>query len=502
MSGKPLRILVVENREDDAELMMERLRRDGFEPIWRRVDTPEALLAALRDEPWHMVLCDFVMPRFSGADALRIFKEEGLDLPFIIVSGSIEDEAAVESMKAGAHDFFRKDKLARLAAAIDRELREAQVRRERARATAALQEVQELHRRTLESIKDYAIFASDLEGRVTTWNPGVERVLGYPGPSFIGLPFARLFTPEDLEAGLPGRELARAQEDERFDGEEWRVRQDGTRIWVEVSLTPLLDEAGTPRGYAHVVRDISERKRLIDELRVAVQARDEFLSIASHELRTPLTSLRLQLQSMEPLVAGVVRKVPDAARLASKLSAVLRHTGRIKDLVEALLDVSRIKSGRLELRRESLDVTEVVREVVSHLEAVRAASETELRIHAPGGAIMGEFDRLRLEAVVTNLLSNALKFGRGQPVDIVVGQDEDTVCLAVRDTGIGINPENHSRIFERFERAVPESHYGGFGVGLWIVRRVVEAHGGSVQVESRVGCGTTVRVVLPRRARP
>jgi len=496
VSGQPIRVLVVENHEDDAELMVEQLRKQGFEPEWQRVERADDMRQALEKRPWDIVLSDYVMPRFSGADALIVLKETGLDLPFIIVSGSIGEEVAVQAMKMGAQDFFRKDRMTLLPAAVQRELKEAEVRRERSRAVTALHESESERALVLNSIKDYAIFTIDLAARIQSWNPGVERVKGYRADEFIGMPFSRLFPPEEVASGQPQEEMRQARTQGRYEGEGWRLRKDGSRFWAEVSLTPMLSPRGELRGYTKVTRDISEKKRLIEELRSAVRLRDQFLSIAAHELRTPLTSLKLQLQSLAPLVERVAAPASEPERMTGKLAAIARQVDRLARLIESLLDVSQLSSGQLELRRERLELVELVREVASRMEVSRAMSGCTLNIEGPR-PVGGLFDRLRLEGVITNLLDNAFKFGARKPVDVTVEAREGNAVLTVRDQGIGISEDDQARIFQRFVRAVPETNYGGFGLGLWSVRQVVEAHGGRIQVKSQVGQGAAFVVTLP-----
>jgi PAS domain S-box-containing protein len=496
MSRRHIRVLMVENQEDDAELVIEELRRGGFEPSWRRVETAEAMRKALREQPWDIILSDYIMPRFSGEDALKLLKETRPELPFFIVSGSIGEEVAVHSMKLGAQDFFRKDRLKLLGPAVARELREAEIRRERNLTRAALQEAENQRALIFDSIKDYAIFTLDVEGTITSWNPGVERVKGYKAEEFIGRPFSMLFPPEELARGRPEEELRQAATQGRFEDEGWRVRKDGSRFWAEVSLTPLFDARGNLRGYTKVTRDRSELKRLVEELRAAIRLRDEFLTIASHELKTPLTSLKLQLQGMTLLVTRMAGATPEVARLSHKLQLCNRQIDRMSGLVEHLLDVSQISSGRMVLRRERFDLVELVREILPRFEGLQASSRCPVNLEGPG-PVVGSFDRLRMDNVVTNLLSNAFKFGVGKPVDITVEAREGRALLTVQDRGIGISEADLARIFQRFGRAVPETHYGGFGMGLWISQQVVDAHGGRIDVRSQPGNGATFVVSLP-----
>ena len=222
----------------------------------------------------------------------------------------------------------------------------------------------------------------------------------------------------------------------------------------------------------------------------AVRARDDFLSIASHELRTPLTPLRLQTQVLRRLVAQ--GGTPAREKLSASLDTLDRQTDRLGRLVSDLLDVSRITVGRLTLHRESLDLADVARELVERY-AAASRSRIELRTQTAPGS----WDRTRLEQVVTNLLANAIKYGDGKPIDVVVEPRDGGGAFIVRDRGIGIAPQDADRIFGRFERAISATAYGGLGLGLYIARQIVAAHGGRISVESTPGEGATFTVVLP-----
>nr|BDT38128.1 CHASE domain-containing protein [Myxococcus sp. MH1] len=243
----------------------------------------------------------------------------------------------------------------------------------------------------------------------------------------------------------------------------------------------------------------AEHRRLADEAQAAVRVRDEFLSVAAHELRTPLTSLKLQLQL---LFRQLRQPGPlDAERLERGVETCERQTTRLTKLVDSLLDVARLSSGRMELQLEDVELGELVRELARRFEAEAQAAGVRLEVDAPE-PMTGRWDRLRLEQVLTNLMSNALKYGHGAPVDVRVRGDAELARVEVQDRGIGIAPEDAARVFDRFERAVSSRHYGGLGLGLFITRQLVEAHGGRILLESRPGEGSTFIVHLPRAGPP
>jgi PAS domain S-box-containing protein len=361
----------------------------------------------------------------------------------------------------------------------------------------------ELLRAIVESVRDYAIFALDPAGRIATWNPGAEAIKGWRAEEIIGQHFSVFYPSEDVLAGKPDAELRAAGAYGRFEDEGWRVRRDGSRFWANVIITALRTADGRLRGFAKVTRDFTERRaaeeterRLLAETAArraaqeAVAARDEFLAVAGHELRTPLTALLFHADTLARSAASLP---PEGAARAAK---VARSARRIARLVDELLDVTRITGGRLALEREPTDLAEVARDVVLRNAEPAALAGSPLRLHAPR-PVHGSWDAGRIEQVAEALVANALKYGRGQPVDLRVEVDGATARLVVRDRGIGIAAADQARIFERFERAASARHYGGLGLGLWIVRQIVDAHGGRIGVESAPGAGSTFTVELP-----
>jgi signal transduction histidine kinase len=239
-----------------------------------------------------------------------------------------------------------------------------------------------------------------------------------------------------------------------------------------------------------------ERMQLVEQLQAAVAARNEFLAIAAHELRTPLTPLVLQIQQLKKLVATNDLSTISPAVIQEFVGKLERLVTRFANLVEHLLDSSRLSSGRLRLELVDTDLREVVRDAIDRMAAEIASSGSQIELDLPE-PIVGRWDRLGLEQVVTNLLTNALKYGMRRPITIAAKRAGRCALLTVADRGIGIRHEDIAKIFQPFVRAVPYSSISGFGMGLYIVRQVVDALGAVIRVDSEPGEGCTITVELP-----
>jgi PAS domain S-box-containing protein len=352
---------------------------------------------------------------------------------------------------------------------------------ERNRAHEQLRESEARLDLLVSSIKDYAIFMLTPEGRVATWNAGAEAIKGYTAAEIVTSHIERFYTPEDRAAGLPRRLLAQAAAEGRVENEGWRVRKDGTRFWADVVITALREPSGELRGFGKVTRDLTDRRRTEEErLRLAqaqeaVRLRDEFLSIASHELKTPLTALLLQLEDLQDRIRAL------DPQLERKVERALRSGGRLTDLVETLLDVARIASGRFELRLGDVELGQMIEEVADRMRESAARQGCELIVHVESRPHV-QGDRLRLEQVVVNLLSNAMKYGAGAPIELTARPVAGGAEIVVDDGGPGIAEDDRVRIFDRFERASSMRNYGGLGLGLYVSREILAAHGGTIQV--------------------
>jgi signal transduction histidine kinase len=239
-----------------------------------------------------------------------------------------------------------------------------------------------------------------------------------------------------------------------------------------------------------------ENARLYQLAQEAIELREEFLSVAAHELRTPIAAILLTL-------FGVQRQAQEAKLevLVAKVSHIIQQFDRLTALVDRLLDVSRIRAGKMEIKPEPCDLAKLVRDVAARYSEAATRAGCALTVHTPEAA-PGSWDPVRLEQVLNNLLGNAIKFCAKTPIEVVLTANDSGVALSVRDHGLGIAPERLPHIFERFERGVSARNYGGLGLGLYVSRQIVDAHGGRIDVESAVGQGTTFRVRLPRHPPP
>jgi signal transduction histidine kinase len=270
----------------------------------------------------------------------------------------------------------------------------------------------------------------------------------------------------------------------------WAERHLATDGEVKL-LRALADLISVAMENVQLYQELQKRMR---EAHEAIQARDEFMSVAAHELRTPLTAMLLQLQRLQGLADRSAGKPSSSvSECASRSVAAAR---RFAALVDGLLDASRLTYGRIQLHVEDFDLVETAREVLERFAAAATRARCDLTLEAPS-AVPGRWDRLRIEQVLTNLLSNALKYGPGKPIRVVVERLETGAHVEVRDHGPGIAPEVAGKIFERFGRAGPVSHYAGLGLGLYLARGVIEAHSGTIRFESEPNCGCTFLFDLP-----
>jgi signal transduction histidine kinase len=525
-------VLIVEDSPDDAELMARALRRSGFDPSVHRVDTAPALAAALAARSWHVILADYRMPAFSGHEALAMVQEAGVDIPFILVSGTLGEEMAVAMMKAGAHDFVLKHNLGRLGAAVGRELREAEVRRRRRWADTALEILAESARLSAEGLDVEAIVqraAAVPVPRLADWcivyarqwtalghvravaaTPAidqdalVELADGYPPEREDHDPWlgvaqrARspvlLGTVEDAELARITRDARHAQLLQRLAAHSLMVIPE---IVGERVAGVLVLGARTPGRYGAadlaIASDVGGRVALVLENARLTREREEFISTAVHEIKTPIAVIKTAVQLVQQLSPEEsCRRVPDL------IARLMRQASRLDRLVTEVLEVSRLDLKRLTLVRRSTDLAALVERVVAEMRDISRDHALVIRRNDP---ITLEADPDRIEQVLANLVANAVKYSpAATEVEIESRRTAEEAVVSVRDHGIGIPRDKQPSIFERFFRAhvgTRYEHASSLGVGLYLSREFVNRHGGKIWFESEEGAGSTFAFSLP-----
>ena len=666
MKKRPLHILILEDSPDDAELAVKQLEEEGFSVKWTRVETAKAFQEGLKGEP-DLILADYVVPSFMGIEALKIKQESAPDIPFIITSGKIGEEVAVECMRFGAADYVLKDRLFRLGTVVKRVLEEARVYRERRKAKQALQRrthdlrerIKEIsclynisslvqkdglsleeifedtanlippswqypeiicariiledqtfrtknfketawkqtsnivvggrnagtvevfylkekpesdegpflkqERSMIDSIAEHlgrlverrqiqdellklssavkqspsTAVITDIKGNIEYVNPNFTELTGYTSKEVIGK------NPRILKSGETSRQEYKRLWDTITSGKDWRgefhnKRKDGSLYWEDASISPVKDSEGSIINFVKVAKDVTQRRKaeeklkqyqehleeLVEErtakleevlhnlekemgerkkaeslvreqnerLKELDRMKSEFLSTAAHELRTPLTSI---LGFSEILLK---RKL-DEERQSRFLKIINEESVSLSALINDLLDVSRIESGRgFKIKKAPTYVRKIMLENVDLFKS--QTDKHTFKVNLPSDLVKIELDKDKIDQVMENLLSNAVKFSpQGGKITVFLEQTEGKVKISVSDTGMGIPKKDLPHIFEKFYRADNASTQaiGGTGLGLGIVKYIIESHGGKISVESKLGKGSTFSFTLPTR---
>jgi PAS domain S-box-containing protein len=351
----------------------------------------------------------------------------------------------------------------------------------------ALKESEERFR-TLTAFAPVGIFQTDPEGNCLMVNERWQQMSGLTWEQTKGTGWVNALHPDDR-----GRVAAEWYESARAGKEfqsEYRFQSpSGVVTDMRGAAVALRDENGHVKGYIGTITDVTQLKE-------AIRVRDDFLSIASHELKTPLTSLKLQSQIFRHKLQKGSTSPPTLESFLKLVNSTERQVERLTRLVEDMLDIARIRSGKMNVERTRVDLSALAQEVIERFQLQARAAGSP--IHFEGrDPVAGTWDGYRIEQVLTNLLSNALKYGEGKPIEVRVLQLGERAVITVQDQGCGI-PENiQDRIFQKFERAVSHSNISGLGLGLYIAKQIVDIHGGAIRVSSKPGCGSSFTVELP-----
>jgi len=502
--AKRLQALIVEDSEIDAELLLLELRRGGYDVVPRRVETAAEMRASLEEGGWDIVLSDYSLPTFSALAALEVLKSSGLDIPMIIISGTIGEDIAVHALKAGAADFMPKSRLVRLAPAIERELREYQVRR-RERDGERERSASEARFRAIMETATEGVVAADQDGCVAYANPAAEKMFGWRSDELVGKSLTDLM-PERFQQSPPdGLKEYLTSGVARMVGRTVEVmgrRRDGTEFPIDLSLGTWTLDGKT--HFAGIMRDVTERKKVEAQLLVA----DRMVAVGTlsagvaHEINNPLAAIignvDLAMRDLSDLIddhgelQGLLRiqeelvDARDAADRVRKIVRDLRVFSRGEDEQPGPVDVEHVMESTLRMAWNEIRHRARLVKQYSRVPPVEASEA-------------------RLGQVFLNLIMNAAQAmtedrAATNEIRISTAMQGDRVIVEVSDTGSGIPPDVMKRLFTPFVTTKPVGV--GTGLGLSICHRIVTSFGGDISVDSKPGVGTRFRIALPFAREP
>jgi PAS domain S-box-containing protein len=494
---RPLSVLIVEDSEVDAELLLRELKRGQFDVTALRVETPAEMRQALALNQWDVVISDYSLPAFDAPTALSVMKQLGLDIPFIVLSGTIDEESAVDALRSGAHDFLSKGRLARLLPAIERELRDFKAREARRRAEHALRESEQRYRRIVETTNE-GVWVLDARHLTTFVNKRVTSLLGCGIDDVMGVSLVD-FLDESSRATVAGS-LARREASAHVDIR--LKRRDGSDLWVLIDSTPIFDRHGLYEGALVMMMDITARRQLEDQLRQAqkMEAIGSLAGGVAHDFNNLLTVVlsctELILDGLQPNdpLRPELEEVKKAGERAAELTRQLLAFSRRQVLELRVVDLHQIVTGMEPMLRrllpENIQLSLLAARADGHVRADPGQMEQvvmNLVVNArdampEGGLIMLETADVELDEAYA-----ALHLG------VVPGS---YVMLAITDTGTGMDSATKERIFEPFFTTKDKDK--GTGLGLSTAFGIVQQSGGHMWVHSERGSGTTFNVYLPR----
>jgi PAS domain S-box-containing protein len=499
----PLQLLIIEDSHDDVELLLLEIRRAGFEPDCTHVDTAGGLKAALDRKTWDVILADFSLPHFSGTEALAIVRQRGLDTPFIFVSGSIGEDTAVRAMKAGAQDYLIKGNLRRLGPAIERELRDSELRRDRAHEVAERRRAEERLRKLSRAVEQSAnlVVITDVSGIIEYVNPKMLEITGFDPEELIGKTPAS-WKPVGATAHDCSMAWTSGPASRDVQGEFQMVRKDGSQFAVYATISPIRDDSGQITHLVGIAEDISRRREIEEQLRRSqrLEAIGQLTGGLAHDFNNLLAvvigNLDILCEQLDPgsQTHKMAQQALEAGLRGADLTRQLLAFARRQPLETRLVNLNELVTGITRLLQRTLgEQVEIEMKLADDLwPAMTDASLVEaalanLAINARDAMPKG--GRLTIETA-NKRLDERYVFENS---DVIPG---DYAMIAVSDTGSGIAPEILGRVFEPFFTTKPQGR--GTGLGLSMVYGFVKQSKGHVKIYSELDHGTTIRIYLPR----
>lgn len=486
---KKIRILIIEDSVQDTALMVGELQYNDYEVFYERIDSENSMKKALSKSLWDIIISDHNLPQFNSLKALEILKQSGLDIPFIIVSGAIGEEVAVAAMKAGASDYVNKNKLIYLIPAIERGIKDVETRR-------AYREAEERFR-IMADQAPVIITLIDETGHVTYTSKGWEKFTGRTYIPEKGVNnWIEVIHPDDLlDLRAQCVEVFNSRNTMQF---KFRLlRSDAEYRWMQNTITPRFLADSSFAGYISSsvdVTDLNLAKKLAEE---ANKRKSEFLAMISHELRTPLNSIIGFSKMLEMQEVGPINE--KQAKYIKKLNISGKH---LLDIVNDLLDVSKIEAGVIMIFSEYSELLPIIEEVKSIVNELACTKNIQLFFEIQPDLEKMELDPARFKQILINLINNAIKFNKENgKVFIRLYNTEDKKWLIgeIEDTGIGIPEDKLSCLFNKFYQVDCSGcrNYGGTGLGLVLTKEFLKLHNGDIQVNSKEGIGSTFTFKIP-----
>lgn len=504
-----LHFLLVDDDRADRGLVKRCLRMEFKDPDIREVETRDGFLRAI-DNPPDLIISDYLLRGFTGLEVLEILRQRKMDIPVILLTGTGNEEVAIEAMKKGAADYVIKtiEHIKRLPATVEQALRLKQFEEDRRMAEEELL----LSDQILNSMPD-AILLTDLEGRIVRWVGGAKEVFGYSPGEIVGKPGRILHAQAPPSPVQPSNE-AGAGEDAPRRFEALCRRRDGVQFPAEVSLTPLQDRTGGHAGWVWVYRDITERKRLEDELRrhtlhlgelveqrtariqelqrqktamEKLAATGQMAARVAHEINNPLAGIKNAFTLIR-------REIPPDNRYFSYIELIKKEIDRIAGIIQQMYKSYSPKAGKPSTFNLAVTVSDVCRLLASKARQ----HDLHLITHLPGDPVQVNQPEGEVNQILYNLILNAIQASpAGRNVEITVKPGRRGVTVLVADSGIGIPQEDQKRIFEPFFTTKTSGSQGGLGLGLAVSQNLAESMGGSITVESEPGRGSIFTLFLP-----
>ena len=492
--NKELRVLVVEDTPQDMALINHELRKTGLRFRSRRVESREAFLHELAYHSPDIILSDHGVPGFDGFAALAEARNRCPDAPFIFVTGAPRDEAVRQTLHSGADDYVLKSHLNLLGPAVERALREASTRANRSQLEVALLNAEEQLRLLTDELKEHATFMLDVSGRIASWNPGAEEMLGYEPNEILDRDFAEIFAPgfEVQPKGL----LETASGEKRAGSTLSLTHRNGNPLRLNATVIALRGPSKNLRGFFCVLHDANRipsepPKDHVARLEAASREMEKFTHAVALDLQLPLRDIET---CSELLMKSAGEQLDQKSH--NYLETIQQAAHRMGRLVDDLSKFSRI--GQTQMYHLSLNLKDVANEVIHDMRTEIEGRDVEFVItELP--EVVG--DSVMLWQAMTNLISNALKFTRPKEhprIEVGALENEREHIIFVRDNGVGFDSHSADRLFGVFQRL--HSHeFEGTGVGLANVRRIIERHGGRVWAEGETDEGATFYFTLPKR---